>query len=392
LRKPTKKNCKTEQSIRIRTPFGDLVYVRNVDYCKICKKTFPQGDEELKICDNIRATDDFVEIVSYVAQMVPSYGNASDLLLKTMNIDITESQIKKITDYVGSLLHKGQMEKAEASYNRPDVAMNIIPERDYRPVHKMSELTLYISMDGSCVNTRIQDENGSTWKEMKLGMTFLSSDIVKRGKTVHIENKEYVAYLGSVSEFRKLVFDSAVNAGYGKVKKVVVIGDGAAWIWNMCEELFPDAVCILDLYHLKEKIYDYGKAIFPNDSKKYTQWSEQVSWYIETDQVKKALKKIKDNPLFDKVLEKNINLHGYITNNLSRINYLDYRNKGYYVGSGMIESGNKVVVQKRLKQAGQRWSKDGAQNMVSLRALYESGNWGNIISMLHARSNASVAG
>jgi len=318
--------------------------------------------------------------------MVPSYGNAGDLLLKTMNINIAESQIKKIADYVGSLLHKEQMEKAEESYNKPEVAMGIISKQDKK------DLILYIATDGSAVNTRIQDEGGSTWREMKLGMTFRSDNIIKNGETMHIKEKEYVAYLGSVSEFKKLLFDSAVNAGYGKVKKVVVLGDGAAWIWNMCVELFPDAVCILDLYHLKEKIYDYGKALFPNDNKKYARWSEQVSWYIETGQVKKALKKIKDSPLPDKVLEKNINLYGYIENNITRINYLDYRNKGYYVGSGMIESGNKVVVQKRLKQAGQRWSRVGAQNMVSLRALYESGNWCNIITMLHTKRNAFVAG
>jgi len=52
--------------------------------------------------------------------------------------------------------------------------------------------------------------------------------------------------------------------------------------------------------------------------------------------------------------------------------YLEYKKQGYYVGSGMIESGNKVVVQKRLKQAGMRWSRTGAQNIVSLRAKYES--------------------
>ena len=63
---------------------------------------------------------------------------------------------------------------------------------------------------------------------------------------------------------------------------------------------------------------------------------------------------------------------------------MEYKNKGYYVGSGMIESGNKVVVQKRMKQAGQRWSTDGAQNMVVLRAKYESGDWQDVKSMLLA--------
>lgn len=77
-----------------------------------------------------------------------------------------------------------------------------------------------------------------------------------------------------------------------------------------------------------------------------------------------------------------VNLAGYITNNQNRIQYLEYKNNGYYVGSGMIESGNKVVVQKRLKQAGMRWSRDGAQCIVALRAKYESKRWEDVETLI----------
>ena len=363
----------------MKTPCGDFKITRNVDYCPPCGRTYPQGDKELGIADKIRATDDFIEIAAFIAQLVPSYTDASKVLSKTMGVYINESQLKKIVDYVGSRVHNKQMKKAEESYNKPEIAMSVIPEREKR------DLTLYITTDGSAVNTRIQDEDGSTWKEMKLGMTFLDEDIKKKKDgTFRIKNKEYVAYLGSVNEFKKLLFESAIKAGYGKVKKVVVLGDGAIWIWNMCKELFPDAICILDLFHMKEKIFDHAKLLFPNNEKKYKKWAETVSYYIETEQVKKALKKIENNPLPTAELEKKVNLHGYIINNLERVKYLEYKNKGFYVGSGMIESGNKVVVQKRMKQAGQRWSKDGAQNMVVLRAKYESGDWQEVKTMLLA--------
>lgn len=149
-----------------------------------------------------------------------------------------------------------------------------------------------IHNDGSAVNTRIQDEDGSTWKEMKLGMVFTDKDIRKRNKHVYIEKKEYAAYFGTVGWFKKLIFEVAARAGYGNIKQVVIIGDGAKWIWNMCEELFPDAVCILDLFHMKENIFEYARALYPNQEKNYTRWAKTVSYYIETGQVKKALKKI----------------------------------------------------------------------------------------------------
>jgi hypothetical protein len=70
-----------------------------------------------------------------------------------------------------------------------------------------------------------------------------------------------------------------------------------------------------------------------------------------------------------------VNLRTYMTNNIDKINYPDYKSKGYFVGSGAIESANKVVVQRRLKQAGMRWSVEGAQAVLTLRAKVESGLW-----------------
>ncbi|MGB4407298.1 MAG: hypothetical protein WBI82_10605 [Sphaerochaeta sp.] len=70
-----------------------------------------------------------------------------------------------------------------------------------------------------------------------------------------------------------------------------------------------------------------------------------------------------------------VNLHTYLTNNIENIDYKRYREEGLYVGSGAIESSNKTVLQRRLKQAGMRWDAATAQNMVTLRAKAVSGKW-----------------
>jgi hypothetical protein len=66
---------------------------------------------------------------------------------------------------------------------------------------------------------------------------------------------------------------------------------------------------------------------------------------------------------------------GYITNNIKNIDYAAYEQKGYFIGSGAIESGNKIVLQQRLKQAGMRWNVETAQNLLTLKAKAESGLW-----------------
>ena len=123
-----------------------------------------------------------------------------------------------------------------------------------------------------------------------------------------------------------------------------------------------------------ENIYDYAKAIFKNDEVKYKPWAESLIKQFKNGNKYDVLQELKslDN---NKTPKGTVNLYQYVTNNLNRIDYKEYIEKGYYVGSGAIESGNKVVLQKRLKLAGMRWDEDTAQNLLSLRAKYESDLW-----------------
>ena len=142
----------------------------------------------------------------------------------------------------------------------------------------------------------------------------------------------------------------------------------------MCEELFPDAILILDLYHLCENTYSYAKAIFKNDESKYKPWADSIIEKLKNDKVTEVitiLKKLKNR----KVPKGIVNLYTYISNNVDRINYKNYIDNGYYIGSGAIESGNKVVLQKRLKLAGMRWNEQTAQYLLTLRSKLESGLW-----------------
>lgn len=376
-----KKNKKLNEPITVSTPNGKITITRNIDYCFKCGKTYGQCDEELKISGVHRITKDLLEITTYISQMIPGYKNAQNVLLKLKGIDISASQINILSKEVGQVLFEEQVKQANISYEKPEITAPEALEKD------KIDTILYILMDGSAVNTRIQDKDGSTWREMKLGLTFLDKDVIKRkdDKAI-ITKKDYVTYLGSVDEFKKLLFNSAVEAGYGKVKKVVVIGDGAHWIWNLCRELFPDAECILDFYHMTENVYSYAKELFFHNEKQYTKWAETVIYYIKTEQFSKALIKIKNSPLPKKKARNIVNLEGYIQNNIGRIKYLEYKNKGYYIGSGMIESGNKLVVQKRMKQSGMRWGNSGAQYMAILRAKYESNRWNDVENIVFNHS------
>lgn len=235
---------------------------------------------------------------------------------------------------------------------------------------------LYLEVESVAFNTRARDTDGSTWKENKIGIVFSSDNICywngEDGKHHYqICGREYVSYIGSVSEFKKHFFSCALRNGYGKYRQTILLSDGAHWISDMARELFPDAQHILDLFYLKENVYDFARVKFRQNAAKYLNWAERVYKMLENGKWKEVLKEL--DP--DENYENTVNLYGYIDNNKNSIDYPRYKEKGWFVGSGAIESGNKVVMQKRMKQSGMRWNPETAQYLSTLCSKKESGRW-----------------
>ena len=139
------------------------------------------------------------------------------------------------------------------------------------------------------------------------------------------------------------------------------------------------------MFHLKENVYEFAKGIFNEDANKYVPWAEKICEKLENGEyeaVLKALEKYKDC----KTKTGCVNLYTYISNNKENIDYPSYKEKGYFVGSGAIESGNKVVLQKRLKLPGMRWNVVTAQYVLSLRAKIESNKWeSSVVPLIYAK-------
>ena len=353
-----------KSDIAIKTLNGEIKYSREYYYCRKCKYGRTPKDESLNI-DNLphKMTRSLIQEVAYYGQNQSSFKRARRLINKALKLDINEETIREATEYVGNLVFKQDTERASETLAN---------------IHKIDSDTkedavLYIQADGAAVNTRVEDENGSTWRENKMVMAFKDKDMIHRKDGGHIiTKKEYLPFIGSSEEFKKYMLDIAVRAGYGKVKKTVVISDGAQWIRTICNEIFPDAILILDLYHLKENIYTYAKFKYPANPAKYTAWAESAIKMIEDGHPEKLLAILDKD---EKLPAGCVNLYHYISTNLDRIKYREYRESGYFVGSGAIESSNKLIVQQRLKQAGMRWGVTGAQSVLSLRAKDESLLW-----------------
>lgn len=323
------------------------------------------GIDKLPFKVSIRA---MVEI-SFWGQNQPSFKRASEIIKRVHNIEISPNNVLKITEFIGKVVYDYNYTKAKQIWeNRAKLNVDC----------SKSKGILYIEADGAAVNTRIEDKDGSTWKENKLGIFFIDKDIYKRKNKANIINhKEFVSFVGKVDTFRMLLFAKAVELEYWKYEKIIFISDGATWLRNMITELFPEAIQILDKFHLIENIYQYGNYVLNEDKKKVEKFKDKIIGYCyskEYSLIQKELKK------YDKIdIPTTIcNLPTYIENNKDKIDYSTYEHNNWFVGSGAIESSNKTIVQLRLKQAGMRWSVEGANYLLILRCFCESDHWNEI--------------
>ena len=310
------------------------------------------------------------------AILYDSYEEVETHYKEDWNIEISDDLIREIVDYVGAIVWAEDCRQAKSAFDAYD------PTTPLFNVSEREAGTLYIEMDGAMFNTRVS-KDGSTWRENKLALVYNSKHVVHRvnkngNDDYKILEREYIGYVGTVDEFKKHLVALCIRNNCERVKDVVILSDGATWIKNLKDEMFPCAEQILDLYHLKENVGKFAVYIFHNDKTKYSTWSDRICGMLENGEWQEVLKELA--PYKDKKYPLGVpNLYKYIWNHRDCINYPRYRRRGWIVGSGAIESGNKTVLQERLKLPGMRWDINKAQGVIALRAKYKSNMWNTYV-------------
>jgi hypothetical protein len=159
--------------------------------------------------------------------------------------------------------------------------------------------------------------------------------------------------------------------------KVVFIGEGAAWIWELARINFPMAILILDLYHAMERLHELCEGLYGVDNPWAERMAQTWSGMLKADQVGEVIaaarRRLKDLELPpDNVLEKQI---AYFEHHRDKMLYQTYRDQGLFYGSGVIEGGCKSVIGQRLKESGMFWTEPGATSVLSLRLALKSNRW-----------------
>jgi len=226
------------------------------------------------------------------------------------------------------------------------------------------ETVVALSMDGGMVN--IRDEG---WKEFKVGLV---SRVQERANprptesTLQSTPLAYTAVLGDVDTFAPVF--RAVAEAYTELTgpRPAIVADGAIWIWGIAQRDFPRAVQIVDWFHTRQHLSNAAQALFPADPKAAATWLDARSDDLYAGHVQGILDDLDKAGLSDEP-------HFFQTHQ-SRMDYAAFREAGYPMGSGSVESEVKQF-KARLTGAGMHWSRSGAEHMLLLRAAVLDGSF-----------------
>lgn len=243
---------------------------------------------------------------------------------------------------------------------------------------------LYVSSDGTGVPMRREELTGVHGKqpdgsahtrEVKLGCVFTQSSTDEEGQP--LRDPDSTSYMGTFEGCREagiLLRQEALRRGYGSAHEVVYLGDGAAWVWENARANFPGAVQILDFYHASEHAGTLAHALLGAGSDQAK--AQAHTWCQDMKATSSATLIQQARDLLDTRRDLSAQQReeagreiAYFHTHAQRTRYGQFRAKGYFIGSGVVEAGCKTVVGRRLKQSGMFWSQRGGHDLLSLRCL-----------------------
>ena len=371
----------------IDSVLGPIELRRAYYHCSDCGHGVAPRDGELGVA-GASLTPGLAAMVDRVGAAVP-FAKGHDLLAELAGVELSTKRVERCAEADGKAVAAAIDTHAGAV-----VSGEVVPLVPASAVAK-----LYVAVDGTGIPAVAADTAGRAGKgpdgrartrEVKLGVVFTQTTTDDEGYPIRDPlSSSYVATLEPVEHFGTLVDAEARRRGSAKAKEMVILGDGATWIWNLAKAHFPKATHVVDLYHAREHLSDLAKLLAPVLGDDRAAWLAERKDELDDGDIPAILAAARalDVPA-NKTKDLDTAL-GYFETNAARMAYKAFRAAGHFVGSGAVEAGCKAVVAQRLKLSGMRWSVRGATGIATLRCQEASGRWEEIWTL--PRTQTSVA-
>lgn len=355
----------------ITTVLGEMSLSRAYYGCDSCGEGFFPRDRFLGV-SGTSLSPGVARMVGHVGAMV-SFEEGRALLYELGEVSVDTKHVERTAEAIGS-----EIAADERTHVEPCMC-NETPG------------TMYLGMDGTGIPMRTAELAGRSGKqldgsaksrEVKLCTVFTADKRDDAGRAVRDEGSvSYSAAIESaamrdtdekLSEFAERVSREALRRGFDQAKRRVVIGDGAQWIWNLAGELFPDAIQIVDRFHVKENIFKLANSIYGEKNSFGRRWALKRCDELDEGKIDTLLAAIERHRFKH---DEAGNCSNYIRKNRERMRYSEFHSMGLCTSSGVVEAGCKVAIGTRLKRAGMHWTINGANAIIALRCLKLSGRY-----------------
>jgi hypothetical protein len=369
------------------TVLGPVTLRRAWYHCAACEHGLAPRDAELGVArasmsPGLRAMND------KAAAAVP-FAQAAGLLQDLAGVRLTVKRVERAAEASGAALAAASRSRAGLIARRKLVPLPPEPLPD----------KLYIAIDGTGVPVTATETAGRQGKsedgrartrEVKMAVFFTQDRLDEDGYPVRDRaSSSYIATFEPAAAFQRLVRAEGIRRGADHVRQLTVIGDGAAWIWNLAAAAFPEATHIVGLYHAREHLHSLTRSLEFMLLDRKDEWLaarlEDLD-YGDIDGIEAAVRKYPLEGVKKDEADKEL---GYFLNNAPRMRYHWFRSRGLFAGSGVVEAGCKAVIGQRLKQSGMHWTVNGADSIITLRCAEASSQWEAICNHRHNQTGAA---
>jgi hypothetical protein len=306
---------------------------------------------------------------------IASHTRAAESFTALTRMPMSKSSMHRLVEEYGKLLVNKQAAEARTMVEVPKAEHEVVWRERIQPDSEI----MAVSSDGVLINVI-----GEGWKEVKtvsISAVTHTVDAATGEREVTLTQHSYRAGLWDASTLAAHYWAEACRRGVDNAKAIVCVSDGAAWIWAIVFMCFAVRTEILDWWHAVQRLWTIANAHFTTE-REAAQWVETQKAAFAHSRLRQVMHAIRElypkgSALPDPVRQ----AVGYIFHNRRRMDYAAFRQAGYPIGSGTIESACKTVVQARMKQSGMRWSRNGAQSMIALRCLLLSKRWDELSAL-----------
>ncbi len=321
-------------------------------------------DEELALLPGV-LTPSLQEAVVRLGTRMP-FGSVVQELTFLKHVTTTEATIRRQTETAGAAYVALQAEEVE----RGERTLPTVPEGAQRQL---------MSTDGAMVPL-VHGE----WAEVKtVAIGAIQPPVLENGEAVvHTTQLSYFSRLAEAETFTRLATVETHRRGTERAETVCAVNDGAEWIQGFIDVQRHDAVRILDFSHAAGYVAQVGQAVLGEGTAEFKAWLATTLHELKHDSPDKVLQTLRDmqhelegGAASPETLDTVRAAVQYLDKRRSQMDYARFQAAGYPIGSGSVESGNKVVVEARLKGAGMHWARPHVDPMVALRDVLCSARW-----------------